>query len=76
LQDDVRGLPALHRPSDDAPRIEVDDHREIGKALLRPDATWPSARLSANWLMESCRINGHHSRSQACGRRCSPDTPP
>ena len=37
LQDDVRGLAALHRPSDDTPRIEVDDHREIGKALLRPD---------------------------------------
>ena len=37
LQDDVRGLAALHRPSDDAPRIEVDDHREIRKALLRSD---------------------------------------
>jgi hypothetical protein len=28
----------LHRQSDDTPRVEVNDHCEIGKALLRPDA--------------------------------------
>lgn len=50
LQDNIRGLLALHRPADHAPRIEIDDRAmgtppiretvarcEVGEALLRPD---------------------------------------
>ena len=27
----------MHAPSDDAPGVEVDDNRQIGKAFQRPD---------------------------------------
>ncbi len=36
LQDDICRLTALHGPADHAPGIEIDDHREVGEALLRP----------------------------------------
>ncbi len=37
LQDDVRGLAALQRPSDHMPGKAIEDHRELGKAFLCPD---------------------------------------
>ena len=37
LQHDVRGLTALHCPTDNPAGIEIDDDREIGEALGGPD---------------------------------------
>ena len=37
LQDDICRLTALHRPADHTPGIQVNDHCEVGKALMRLD---------------------------------------
>ncbi len=45
LQDNVRCLTALHRPTDDTTGIEIDHDSQIGESFQRPDVGDPRPYL-------------------------------